>query len=271
MVMTKDTQQEPYFDDCDVALSDGRGLSSAQKIMEANGFVVLRNSIPPKLVQSLHGELLTAVAEGRITNKLRDIHFFPDGEISSAHNLINYIPSYALLQTLPDILALVKSLFKDVSVTQFNSSYFAKPKLQGLQTRAHQDNAFFCMEPADVVTCWLPVSFARKENGCLYYYLGSHRLGNLDHVPEGNLGASMCIPDGLLTQTAKKFPKSYIELELGDCIIHNALVIHGSEENKSKYNRNAFNFSIASKYAVRNNQLYEKYQKRLSSFLSKKK
>jgi phytanoyl-CoA hydroxylase len=268
MVMTRDTQQEPYFDD---ALSDGRRLSRAQKIMEANGFVVLRNSIPPKLVQSLHDELLIAVEEGRITNKLRDIHFFPDGEISSAHNLIDHIPSYALLQTLPNILALVRSFFKDVSVTQFNSSYFAKPKLQGLETRAHQDNAFFCMEPADVLTCWLPVSFARKENGCLYYYRGSHRLGNLEHVPEGELGASMCIPDALLAQTAKKFRKIYIELELGDCVIHNALVIHGSEENKSNHNRNAFNFSIASKYAARNDQRYQEYQKNLSSFLSKRK
>jgi phytanoyl-CoA hydroxylase len=269
--MTKDTQQEPYFVEYDISLTDGRDLSKAQRIMDANGFVVLRNSIPPKLVHSVHDELLTAVAENRITNKLRDIHFFPDGEISSAHNLINYVPSYALLQALPNILALVKSFFQDISVTQFNSSYFAKPRRQGLETRAHQDNAFFCMEPADVVTCWLPVSFARKENGCLYYYVGSHRLGNLEHLPEGNLGASMCIPDVLLSNTGKKFHKSYIELELGDCVIHSALVIHGSQANKSNYDRNAFNFSIASKYAVRNHQLYENYRKKLSSFLSERK
>jgi phytanoyl-CoA hydroxylase len=268
--MTRDTQEGRNFIDCNVTLSEG-DLSTAQDIMEANGFVVLRNSIPPKLVQSVHDELLAAVAKGHITDKLRDIHFFPDGAISSAHNLIEYIPSYGLLQTLPNILAVAKSFFGEISVTQFNSSYFAKPKLQGLATRAHQDNAFFCMEPADVVTCWLPVSFARKENGCLYYYLGSHRMGNLEHVSEGNLGASMCIPDALLIQAGKKFSKIYIELELGDCVIHNALVIHGSEANKSNYNRDAFNFSIASKYAVRNNHLYENYQKKLSSFLSKRK
>ncbi|HXW60611.1 MAG TPA: phytanoyl-CoA dioxygenase family protein, partial [Myxococcota bacterium] len=244
---------------------------TARKIMQSNGFVVLKNSIPPELVQSVHDELLIAVAEDRITDKLRDIHFFSDGEISSAHNLIKYIPSYGLLQTLPNILAVAKYFFGEISVTQFNSSYFGKPKLQGLETRAHQDNAFFCMEPADVVTCWLPVSFARKENGCLYYYPGSHRMGNLEHVPEGNLGASMCIPDVLLIQAEKKFSKIYIELELGDCVIHNALVIHGSEANKSNCNRDAFNFSIASKYAVRNNQLYESYQKKLSSFLSTRK
>jgi hypothetical protein len=268
--VTNDTRKEQYVVDCNVTINE-RDISTAQRIMEANGFVVLRNSIPPKLVRSVHDELLAAVVKDRITDKLRDIHFFPDGEISSAHNLIKYIPSYGLLQTLPNILAVAKSFFGEISVTQFNSSYFAKPKLQGVETRAHQDNAFFCMEPADVVTCWLPVSFARKQNGCLYYYPGSHRLGNLEHVSKGNLGASMCIPDALLVQTGKKFSKSYIELELGDCVIHNALVVHGSEANNSDYNRHAFNFSIASKYAVRDNQLYENYQQKLLSFLSRRK
>ena len=31
----------------------------------------------------------------------------------------------------------------------------------------------------------------------------------------------------------KKYKKRYIEMEKGDCIIHNPLIVHGSESNKS--------------------------------------
>ena len=46
-----------------------------------------------------------------------------------------------------------------------NSSYFAKPKFQGLETKTHQDNAFFCMDPPEIATCWMPLSSANKKNG----------------------------------------------------------------------------------------------------------
>tara|TARA_A100001011_G_scaffold398061_1_gene501167 strand:- start:716 stop:1540 length:825 start_codon:yes stop_codon:yes gene_type:complete len=255
----------------EVDCSDKDCLKIAAEIFLEYGFVVLKNAIEHELIKNIHTELLAVVNKQSISNSLRDLHVFEDGTISSAHNIMDYIPSYVSLQNLENIKSVLEIAYGDLSDESFNSSYFAKPKLKGLETKAHQDNAFFCMNPADVATCWLPVSFADKRNGALYYYPTSHRLGNLDHYPEGNLGASMCLSSDSLDKINKNFTRVYIELALGDCVIHNALIAHGSDANTSNYDRNAFNFSIASIKSKRDSLQYANYQDNLSKFLHKKK
>ena len=234
------------------------------------GFIVLKDSVPIDLIENVKKDLLNATKE-KVFNKQRDIHYFENGEISSAHNLINYVPSYFELIRSEKISNFFKSIFINMSHTNLNSSYFAKPKFQGLETKTHQDNAFFCMDPPEIATCWMPLSAANKENGCLYYYEGSHKLGNLKHVPMGNLGASMCLSEVEISKIEKNFKKTYVELNLGDCIIHNALVAHGSEANTSELDRNAFNFSVGSENAKRNEKLFKEYQSKLENFLKRKK
>ena len=255
----------------EVVLENSKHFTNAAKLFNLNGFVILKKSIPKSLVKKIHSELKKIVKKNKISNKLRDIHLFKDGTISSAHNLIEYVPSYSLLLKTPKIEKFAKTIFGELSKKHFNSSYFAKPKNQGLETKPHQDNAFFCMEPPDVATFWMPITFANKANGCLYYYPKSHALGNIKHKPEGNLGASMNIPKNLIKKVKQKFEKKYIELELGDCVIHNSQVVHGSDANFSKLDRNAFNFSLASKMATKNKSLYKNYQNNLSLFLRQKK
>ena len=41
--------------------------------------------------------------------------------------------------------------------------------------------------------------------------------------------------------------RKYLLMFTGDCVIHDALVVHGSKSNISYKNRRAFNFSIASR------------------------
>tara|TARA_B000000532_G_C18868847_1_gene407497 strand:+ start:282 stop:1091 length:810 start_codon:yes stop_codon:yes gene_type:complete len=242
-----------------------------KNLFNTNGFIVLRDSVPIDLIKEVKKDLLEAVDKNKITNSKRDIHFFKNGEISSAHNLIEYIPSYNKLMSTKKISNFFKSIFSEIKSSKFNSSYFAKPKYQGLETKPHQDNAFFCMEPAEIATCWMPLTFSNKNNGCLYYYEKSHNSGNLNHVPMGNLGASMCLDEEELQKVEKKFKKVFVELKLGDCIIHNALVVHGSEANKSDKDRNAFNFSLGNKNSSRNEVLFKNYKKKLENFLKKKK
>lgn len=245
-------------------------ISEAKKLFNKNGFVVLKNSISKNIILKVKKDLESSIKDNKISNKLRDIHFFKNGEISSAHNLFDYVYSYKKFLNTSSVLKVIKSILGKISKRKFNSSYFAKPKFQGLETKPHQDNAFFCMEPANVVTCWMPITFANKKNGCLYYFAASHILGNLKHIPEGNLGASMCLTNNSLKKVKNKFKKIYIELKLGDCVIHNSLVCHGSDANLSKFDRNAFNFSVGSKFAIKNRILYKNYKNRLDLFLRQK-
>jgi len=270
--MTDDKRErEQKLSQYEVSFENSLHLTKAITIFNTFGFVVLKKSIPKPLIRKIHTELKIIIEKNKISNSLRDIHFFADGTVSSAHNLVEYIPSYSLLSKIPQIKKFTNKVFGKLSENHFNSSYFAKPKKQGLETKPHQDNAFFCMEPAEVATCWIPITFANKTNGCLYYYPKSFTLGNIEHKPDGNLGASMCIPENLIKEIKQNFVKEYIEIELGDCVIHNSLIVHGSESNLSNFDRNAFNFSFASKLAIRNKNLYESYQNNLALFLHQKK
>ena len=246
-------------------------LEDATNIFNTFGFVILKNSIPKLQIQDLHSKLLILIESDQISNNVRDIHFFSDGVVSSAHNLCDYLHAYSELAKINYIEKFIKNVYGDISDSHFNSSYFAKPKFQGMETKPHQDNAFFCMEPANVATCWIPITFANRSNGGLYYYPKSFNIGNIEHLPQGNLGASMCIPDSTINTIAKIYPKEYIALELGDCVIHNALTIHGSDANCSEFDRNAFNFSFASENAVRNEYLFASYKNKLDAFLQRKK
>ena len=165
----------------------GQIVSSFNKI----GFVVIKNGINKKIIFNLKNQLDKYVKKNKIKNKLRDLHLFENGEISSAHNLSDYLNKYQKLENNKSIRFLAKSILGNISKKTFNSSYFAKPKKIGIETKPHQDNAFFCMKPSEVLTFWFPVKFANKINGSLYYYMGSHKSGIFEHEAKGNLGASM--------------------------------------------------------------------------------
>ena len=49
----------------------------------------------------------------------------------------------------------------------------------------------------------------------------------------------------------KKYPKLYLKLSKGDCLIHNPHVLHGSDDDKSQYDRKAFNFSLSNQNSQR--------------------
>ena len=63
----------------------------------------------------------------------------------------------------------------------------------GLSTKIHQDNAFFNLNNAEALNLLGCIDKSDKENGGLFYYKGSSKLGLFNHIPEGNLGASMTI------------------------------------------------------------------------------
>src|SRR3954453_5863151 len=99
-------------------------------------------------------------------------------------------PFFASLPNCPDVLDLVKHLVHGepvlVGVETFN-----KPARIGSGVPPHQDNAYFCQTPPDVLTVWIAIDAATMENGPIYYLKGSHRLGVLPHRPSGVAGNSM--------------------------------------------------------------------------------
>jgi phytanoyl-CoA hydroxylase len=90
----------------------------------------------------------------------------------------------------------------------------------------HQDLGVL-MEEADAATilsCWMAVTDATLENGCLQVIPGSHRRDLVDHCPTGR---DLGIPDRLLTlEDATPIP-----MQAGSVLIFGQNLIHGALDN----------------------------------------
>lgn len=246
-------------------------FTNAKKMFISNGFLILRKIIPLDYPIKLASEVQNFCKINTNSYSHDDFHFLANGSLSSAHNLSKYISSYEKIRSHDIFLKLFKFIYGKPSCQDFNSSFFAKPPKIGLSTKPHQDNAYFCFTPPEVITFWFPVDKSDQSNGGLYYLLNSDIEGNIKHQALGNLGASMCIEENIFNELSNKYKKVYIDLSPGDCVIHNPLIVHGSESNKSEYERRGFNFSIVSWNSKRNEKLYSEYRSKLISFLKQKK
>ena len=75
----------------------------------------------------------------------------------------------------------------------FFSQVFMKPPEAGSPKPIHQDNFYWCIDDANAITMWIAMDKAGAKNGGVYYYVGSHKLGLLEHKPSCAPGSSQTI------------------------------------------------------------------------------
>ena len=120
---------------------------------------------------------------------------------------------------------------------------FAKPSKIGIKSPPHQDNFYWCLKNGKSLTFWIALDRSNKKNGAMYYLNGSHKLGLVKHIASNIKGSSQTIKD---KKISKKFKKIIPSLGVGDALVHDSHVIHGSSEYKSKNNRMALTIQFQS-------------------------
>jgi ectoine hydroxylase-related dioxygenase (phytanoyl-CoA dioxygenase family) len=114
---------------------------------------------------------------------------------------------------------------------------FNKPARIGSGVPYHQDNAYFCQTPPDVLTVWIAMDAVTEANGPVFFVKGSHHLGVLPTCPSGIRGNSIGMakpPDVPLTEQFRGL------LAPGDATIHHCNTIHHSAPNKTDQARLGF-------------------------------
>jgi len=135
-------------------------------------------------------------------------------------------PYFKRLTEHPGIRQLVSRLVKGEPVALGVES-FNKPPRIGSAVPPHQDNAYFCQSPADVLTVWIALDTATVENGAVYYDKGTHTQLRR-HIPSGVAGNSFGLEGYEGADPNNEFCGT---LEPGDALIHHCQVIHRSEPN----------------------------------------
>jgi len=143
-------------------------------------------------------------------------------------------------------------------IKKFGAEVFAKPSKIGLASPPHQDNFYWNIKSNKGLTFWIALDKTDKKNGSIYYYEKSHKLVMLNHEPSFDAGSSQRV---LITKKIKKNKKVYPKLNIGDILIHNCLIVHGSKKNLSNQNRMGLTLRFipsGSQFNQKNKKKYER-------------
>ncbi len=111
---------------------------------------------------------------------------------------------------------------------------FSKPARIGSGVPYHQDNAYFCQTPPDMLTVWVAIDSVTVENGSVHFIKGSHKSGMLSSKPSGVTGNSIGLAVASDTPESEQFCAT---LAPGDATIHHCEVIHHSNPNLTEHSR----------------------------------
>jgi len=225
------------------------------KQYENKGFFILKNFLSNTELKNCLKSLEIYVKKYK-PKKNRNINFTKNNTVNSIHDLDKWIWTKNLRNKFKKKYSLEKIVGSRAK--NFGSEYFAKPSKYGLESPPHQDNFYWCINNDRGITVWISLDKANKKNGGVYYFEGSHKLGLLSHKPSFAPGSSQTIKS---LKKLKKYKISMPQLNPGDCLIHNSLVVHGSKKNNSSMSRRGITLRFIpynSKILLYKKKTYEK-------------
>jgi Phytanoyl-CoA dioxygenase (PhyH) len=129
----------------------------------------------------------------------------------------------------PDILDMVEPILGPDLIV-WGSQVFSKPAGDGLAIPWHQDGQYWPVRPLKTVTVWIAIDPARVANGCMRVVPGTHRQGLLPHHRTDD--PSLALNQGL-DEAVDESTVVDVELEPGQVSLHDAMLVHGSNANRS--------------------------------------
>ncbi|MGD9856220.1 MAG: phytanoyl-CoA dioxygenase family protein [Planctomycetaceae bacterium] len=239
-------------------------MSDHKRQYDRDGFVVVRKFLPPEELAELRTHLDRYIREV-VPSLPSGSAFFQDRARPETLKQLQHMghdPFFAGYREHPRWQALANELIGEPSAAK-EPEWFNKPPGTEHPTPPHQDNFYFCLRPANVLTMWLALDDVDVENGCLRYVRGSHRRGIRPHLRTGVLGFSQGItdygPDDLANEVE-------IHLAPGDLVVHHGETIHRAEPNRSvSRNRRAFAMVFQGESCRRDDDAFARYEAALHS------
>lgn len=133
-----------------------------------------------------------------------------------------------------NILDAVESLLGP-DILLFGASVFSKKANDTRFVSWHQDAAYYGLDPQEEVTCWVGLTDADMENGCMRVMPGSHLAADAMHEetydPENLLGRGQTI------QGVDEDKADFMPVKAGQFSMHHERTWHASSPNPSDRRR----------------------------------
>jgi len=204
---------------------------------ERDGVALIRGFLSPEQLAEVRGELERYIRED-LSSKPADARTVEaDGvTVRNLWRLEQHNEKLLQFATQPFIRDLLRPLLHGepllIAVETFN-----KPARIGSGVPYHQDNAYFCQSPPDVLTVWIAIDAVTEANGPVFFVKGSHLCGVLPTRPSGVRGNSIGMAEPPDVPLKEQFPAL---LAPGDATIHHCNTIHHSAPNKTDHARLGF-------------------------------
>lgn len=239
-------------------------MSQLKLDFNANGFVVVRNFLPAADLADLRRELDRYIRDVVPTLSEKCAFYQDRSQPESLKQLQNmgcdaFFESY---RSQPRWLELATELIGEECHAQ-EPEWFNKPPGTDHRTPPHQDNFYFCLRPANVLTMWLALDPVDEGNGCLRYVAGSHQHDIRPHGRTEILGFSQGITDFGETDQQREVA---MQLQPGDLVAHHGKTIHRADANQSNdRHRRAFAMVIRGVSCQRDEHAFARYTQSLKA------
>jgi ectoine hydroxylase-related dioxygenase (phytanoyl-CoA dioxygenase family) len=167
--------------------------------------------------------------------------FFGDLEMSLR---LSKFRSFALESPAAEIAGLIMGATR---VNFFYDQLLVKEPGTSERTPWHQDQPYWAISGRQVCSVWLSLDPV-PEDASVEYVCGSHQWAEFspyhfaDGTPYADTGLSP-LPD--IESNRDEYDIKKFEMEPGDCLVFNAMIVHGSPGNQGKHRRRA----IATRWA----------------------
>jgi ectoine hydroxylase-related dioxygenase (phytanoyl-CoA dioxygenase family) len=210
-------------------------LTGAQvRAFDTDGFVVVRAVFTPDEVAAVRAVIDGFEAEAEMAlRELDDDRLFiaEAGAITFSPHLVTRSAELAAFARHRAFAALAADLVGPDVDLYWDQAVYKKPE-KPRRLPWHQDNGYAFVEPQQYLTCWVPLTDARLENGCPQVAPGLHRLGTLAHRYVDPLGYE-CFPE-------PPVEVAVAEAAVGDVIVFSSLTPHLTGPNLTAEVRKAY-------------------------------
>jgi ectoine hydroxylase-related dioxygenase (phytanoyl-CoA dioxygenase family) len=211
--------------------------SQILKDYERDGVVLIREFLTKAEVAEVRAELDRYIRDDLASKPADAATREADGiTVRNLWRLEQHNPKLLALAEREDIRALMRPLLHGEPVLAAVET-FNKPARIGSGVPYHQDNAYFCRTPPDMLTVWIAIDPVTEANGPVFFVKGSQELGVLPTKPSGVRGNSIGMAEPPSTPLSEQFCAL---LAPGDATIHHCNTIHHSAPNTTDHSRLGF-------------------------------
>jgi len=122
------------------------------------------------------------------------------------------------------------------NIQLFHDQALYKPAKIGGAVPWHQDNGYWRCQPADLVSIWIALDDADRENGCMIVIPASHVDGQVSHSRAKTGDREL---PALLFTDANESKAVSVPLKAGHAMVHHCLTVHQTQPNWSDRDRRA--------------------------------